>query len=195
MQTHQFKIEKHSARSIFVSTLALLAILLMLGAIHANANMSSSPWAAEKMWGDGTLWQMMAPLGQGSNIPAEPLYIVAPQTSTPQAPADNDHLPGVAHDHVISVPPGNRGAYNANWNVYVVLCTPDAIMAGTCVPDWETFPGPSGPGTGPTLPLAQSINGQSITSDSVILSGIGSGEVVLHDTGINFVCVVQQIKS
>jgi hypothetical protein len=195
MQTHQFEIGKHSTRSIFVSALALLAILLMLGTVHANANMSSSPWAAEVMWGNGTLWQMMAPPGYGSNNPAEPLYIVAPQTSTPQAPADNNHLPGVAHDHVISVPPGNRGAYNANWHVYVVLCTPAAIIAGTCVPDWETFPGPGGPGTGPTLPLAQSVNGQSITSDSVILSGIGSGEVVLHDTGINFVCVVQQIKS
>jgi hypothetical protein len=195
MQQYQFEFGKHSTRSIAVSTLALLAILLMLGAIHANADMSSSPWAAEVMWGDGTSWQMMAVPGAGSNIPAEPLYIVAPQTSTPQAPADNNHLPGVAHDHVISVPPDNHGTYNANWHVYVVLCTHSAILAGTCVPDWETFPGPAGPGTGPTLPLAQLIGGQSIASDSVILSGLGSSEVVLHDTGINFVCLVQKIKS
>jgi hypothetical protein len=191
---HQ-QIGKYSIRSIAIPTVALFLIVLMLGGIHANANMSSSPWAAEVMWGNGTLWQMMAPPGQGSNNPAEPLYIVAPQTSTPQAPADNNHLPGVAHDHVISVPPGNRGTYNANWHVYVVLCTSAAITAGTCMPDWETFPGPNGPGTGPTLPLAQSIYGQSITSDSVILSGLSSGAVVLHDAGINFVCVVQQIKS
>lgn len=195
MQQDLFRIGKHSTRSIFISTLALLAILLMLGAVHASANMSSSPWAAEGMWGNGTLWQMMAPPGSGSAIPAEPLYIVAPQTSTPQAPADNNHLPGVAHDHVISVPLGNRGAYNANWHVYVVLCTPAAIIAGACVPDFETFPGPNGPGTGPSLPLAQTINGEMITADSVILSGLSSDVVVLHDTGINFVCVVQQVKS
>jgi hypothetical protein len=185
--------EKQTNRlSVIAITLAVLTVLLASSAIHVNA---ASPWTAEQMWGNGVLWQMKAPPGQGSSNPAEPLYIVAPQTSTPQAPADNNHLPGVAHDHVISVPPQNKGSYNANWEVYLVLCTPTGIESGACVPDYETFPGPNGPGTGPTLPLAQTVNGQMITSDSVILAGANSGAIKIVDTGIHFICTVQQIKS
>ncbi len=90
--------------------LASIAILLVLVAIPVSADMTSGPWAAEQMWCNGTLWQMIAPPADVANANThaqEALYVVAPQTSTPQASAANDHLPGVAHDHVISCPDGN----------------------------------------------------------------------------------------
>lgn len=174
-----------------IASLSILAILLLtLPATNVLASGSSSKWAAELVWGNNMEWQMLAPPGHGSAKPAEPLYIVAPQTSTPQSPTNNDHLPGVAHDHVVSVPPHNSGEYNANWRVFVALCTPTAISAGTCTPDWETFPGPGGPGTGPTLPLAQAVNGGSLTSDAAIDAAVNGGQIALVDAGITFICLI-----
>jgi hypothetical protein len=174
-----------------VSTVAIATILVLsLATTSAFASGSNSKWAAEIVWGDNVQWQMIAPPGHGSANPAEPLYIVAPQTSTPQSPANNDHLPGVAHDHVVAPPPHNSGDYNANWHVFVVLCTSSGITAGTCSPDWVAFPGPGGPGTGPTLPLAISINGAPLTSDAAIDAGVTGGQATLSDSGIYFICLI-----
>lgn len=175
--------------------LPIIGIALLFLLTPALA-MASSPYTAEKVWGNNVEWQMLAPPGKGTDNPQtlEPLYIVAPQTSTPQSSANNDHIPGVAHDHVLSPPPKNGGSYNPNWEVYVVLCTKPAITAGQCTPDFVTFPGPGGPGTGPTLPLAFQVNGQQITSDATIDSALASGLVVLHDTGISFICIVQPLS-
>ncbi len=180
---------KSSVVSIPIGAVAVL-LILSIATTGVFASGSNSKWASEIVWGSGVQWQMIAPPGQGSAIPTEPLYVVAPQTSTPQSPADNNHLPGVAHDHVVAPPPRNSGAYNANWHVYVVLCTQSGISAGACIPDMVTFPGPGGPGTGPTLPLAISINGAALTSDAPIQSGVASGQAMLFDSGINFICLI-----
>lgn len=190
-----FQIRIHPTRSIAIM-IASIAILLLI-AIPVSADMSSSPWAAEQMWCNGTLWQMIAPPGNVANANAnaqESLYIVAPQTATPQAPATNDHLPGVAHDHVISCPAQNHGSFGAVWHVYVVLCTPSAISGKTCTPILETFPGPGGPGTGPTLPLAKLVNGLPLESDSAVQNAINGGYAHLVDTGIVFNCPVQRVR-
>jgi hypothetical protein len=177
------------------TAISVIGIALLL-AVLPMATVASSPYNAEIVWGNNVEWQMLAPPGPGtSNSWAiEPLYIVAPQTANPQSTADNNHIPGVAHDHVLAPPPGNGGTYNPNWEVYLVLCTPPAIVAGTCNPVFSTFPGPGGPGTGPTLPLAYHVNGQPLTSDAAIDSALASGLVVLHDTGIHFICIVQALK-
>lgn len=180
-----------------LSSLLILASLLILVPATAHADMTSSPWAAEQMWGNNTLWQMMAPpanVANVSSVPPEELYIVAPQTSDPQSPPTNDHIPGVAHDHVITVPPHNHWTFNAIWHVYVVLCTPAAIAASVCTPTFEAFPGPGGPGTGPTLPLAEMVNGQPLESNAAIQSALQTGAVHLIDTGTVFVCPVQQVR-
>ena len=175
----------------------LVAALVLFAAAPAFADMTSSPWSAELMWGNNTLWQMMAPPANASNaasIAPEELYIVAPQTAVPQSPPNNDHLPGVAHDHVITVPPHNQWSFNAIWHVYVVLCTPSAIASGACTPTFETFPGSGGPGTGPTLPLAMQVNGQPLESAAAINSALAIGAIHLIDTGVVFVCPVQQVR-
>ncbi len=175
--------------------LPIIGIALLLSFAPALAY-ASSPYKAEIVWGNNVQWQMLVPPGQGTDSPKalEPLYIVAPQTSIPQSPADNDHIPGVAHDHVLAPPPQNGGTYNPNWEVYLVLCTEPAIAAGTCTPDFVAFPGPGGPGTGPTLPLAYHVNGQQITSDATIDAAVASGLVVLHDTGTTLLCLVQPLR-
>ncbi len=176
-------------------TLVGITTALLAGIIPTTLNaFATSPFNAEIVWGNNQLWQMVTPPGHGSAKPAQELYIVAPQTSTPQSPANNDHIPGVAHDHVLAPPPANKGEYNPNWEVYLVLCTQSAISHGTCTPVMSTFPGPGGPGTGPTLPLAYQVNGQPLTSDSAILSAENAGLVTAHDTGIEFLCIVHPLK-
>ncbi len=169
---------------------AILGAILLFVPATVSADMSNSPWAAEQMWGNGTLWQMMAPpanVGNAASQSQEPLYIIAPQDlGNPQAPASNDHLPGVAHDHVISVPPNNHGTYSAVRHVYVVGCKPTAITSGNCTPYPETFP------NGHVVPLARFIDGSNIKSDSVINSALANGYIFLIDTGVVFLCPVQQ---
>lgn len=36
----------------------------------------------------------------------------------------------VDHDHVIPLPPNNRGGFNAVWEVFKVVGLPDAVSAG-----------------------------------------------------------------
>jgi hypothetical protein len=136
---------------------------------------------------------MQAPPANLGNVnPHAPdeLYIVAPQTSTPQSPVNNDHIPGVAHDHVVSVPAHNSGSYNAIWHVYVVACTPGN---GACSGPTVTFPGPGGPGTGPTLVLAKTVNGNPLQSDAAVNAALASGAAFEIDTGIVFLCTVHAI--
>lgn len=171
-------------KKLLVSTIGLL-LILCLPSLTVAASSSNSKWAADLMWGNNTLWQMLAPPGQGtaasgrSNNPAENLYFVAPQTATPQTPANNNKLPGIAFDHVISIPPHNQGAYNGNWHVYIVACASSA-----CTGPIVTLP------NGHTITFAQSVNGVHIESDAVINAGLSSGALHLLDTGVVFVCPV-----
>jgi hypothetical protein len=166
--------------------LSIIAVSLVLSFAPSTvfANSSNSKWASEIMWGNNVEWQMVAPPGHGSAVPAEPLYIVAPQTSNPQSPANNDHLPGVAHDHVLAPPPHNKGGFNANWEVYVVLCVSSACTA-VIEPAGSALAG---------APLALTYNGAPLTNDGAIQAGVASGALVLVDSGIHFICAVAPIK-
>jgi hypothetical protein len=163
--------------------LSIIAVSLVLSFAPSTvfANSSNSKWASEIVWGNNVEWQMVAPPGHGSAVPAEPLYVVAPQTNNPQSPANNDHLPGVAHDHVLAPPPHNRGGFNANWEVYLVLCVSISCTA-------VNEPGLGG------APLALSYNGAPLTNDAAIQAGVASGALVLLDSGIHFICAVAPIK-
>ncbi len=178
---------KVSKNTILLSAIALTLVVAMTpGLVIANA--SNSKWAAELMWGNNVEWMMIAPPGPGSANPAEPLYIVAPQTGTPQSPADNDHLPGVAHDHVIAPPARNGGAFNANWEVYLVGCVPTSGSCTFVIVNLSSVGGPS------SFPLALSYNGNPLTNDGAIQAGAASGALFTVDTGINFICAVAPLK-
>jgi len=164
--------------------LSLIGIATLL-ALTPAAIVATSPWNAELVWGNDTVWQMVAPPGQGthSNTPLEPLYIVAPQTATPQSPANNDHLPGVAHDHTLAPAPHNKGDYNPNWEVYVVVCVTGCT--GVVQPAGSALPG---------VNLAQTNNGAQLTNDAAIQAGVASGNLALIDSGIHFICIVQPYR-
>ncbi len=167
-----------------IAVLSLIGIALLLS-IAPAATFATSPYTSEIVWGNNVEWQMVAPPGLGTSHAAtlEPLYVVAPQTSTPQSPADNDHLPGIAHDHVLAPPPANKGGYNPNWEVYIVMCLNHCTgvsLAGTFL---------SGlPGT-----LVQTYNGQELTNNAIIQAGIANGDLLAIDSGIHFICIVQPL--
>jgi len=167
-------------KKTLLASIIAISFVLTFAPTTTFANASNSKWASEIMWGNNVEWQMVAPPGHGSAVPTEPLYIVAPQTSNPQSPADNNHLPGVAHDHVIAPPPHNSGGFNANWEVYVVVCVSSACT-GVTESSSSALPG---------VNLALSYNGAPLTNDGAIQAGVASGALVLVDSGIHFICAV-----
>ncbi len=165
------------------AVLSLIGIALLLS-IAPTAIFATSPWTAEIVWANNMQWQMLAPPGHGTgnSWAVEPLYIVAPQTSTPQSPTDNDHIPGVAHDHVVAPPPKNQGGYDPNWEVLLVGCASSSCTS--VIVDLSAVGGPS------QFPLALSYNGQPLTNDGTIESGIANGALFTVDTGIHFICIL-----
>lgn len=171
------------------AVLSLIGIALLLSIAPATT-FATSPWTSELVWGNGTVYQMLAPPGHGSQNTGnlEPLYIVAPQTSTPQSPANNDHLPGVAHDHVLDPQSAGHSNYNPNWEVYLVGCAPESGACTFVMVDLTAVGGPS------SFPLALSFNGHALTSDSAIEAGVAAHALFEVDSGIHFICIVVAVK-
>lgn len=100
----------------------------------AGTNGSNSPnqKLIELVWGDGQVWELTfphdilihgeynsSPLISPSNDHAQqPLYTVAP--IDPANPGGKSVNIG-DHDHVIQLPPGNKGNFSGNWHVYFVI--------------------------------------------------------------------------
>jgi hypothetical protein len=59
-----------------------------------------------------------------------------------------------------------------------VLCSEQGIVSGACVPTFSPLPG------GPTIPLATTVNGQSLTSVEAIEAAAEAGFVTLLPAGV-----------
>ena len=133
----------------------------------------------ELVWVNGVEVRMTFPQA-GNPLPTIPnakvqnFYTIAAQTDTPQG-----YVPPI-HDHTIQAAPGDPG-WTPFMHGYFVVCSAEAITSGECVAVPGVFPGFG------TLQLAQSVNGQPLTSAEAIEAGIAAGLLVLVDTHAVFV--------
>jgi hypothetical protein len=108
-----------------------------------------------------------------SNAPTANFYVLAPQTDTPQGFLFflHDHVLGDVQNH------GEVPAGRVRYHSYFVLCSPQGLSSGACVPTMTSI----APGT--TLPFAKTVNGHKLTSDDSIESALNAGLLTLFDTG------------
>jgi hypothetical protein len=179
------------ATRILVSTVAIVALAVALPAAApgpaaglTNCTELTGPSAElrgcwEHVWVDGVEYRMTffggAKPFQG-HVPTEKMgnfYVVAPQTDTPQS-LDFPFI----HDHVVAaVPRQNGGQYTPIYQGILVVCSEQGIVSDACVPTFSPLPG------GPTLPLATTVNGQSLTSVEAIEAAAAAGLVTLVPAG------------
>ena len=138
----------------------------------------------ENVWVHGvevrmTFPQMGNPLPHVPNAKVQNFYVIAQQTDTPQG-----DLPA-NHDHTIQAAPGDPG-WTPFMHGYFVVCSAAGLASG-CVAVPTDF------GFGP-LPLAQSVNGEPLTSAETIEEGIATGLLALVDTGAVFVGTVRPAR-
>ena len=139
-----------------------------------------SPACYELMWMDGVQVRMTFPQS-GDRRPGaaaaevHDFYVIAPQTDEVQGTAP------FPHDHVIGVSPRQNHGPSVFWHGYFVLCSAEGISTGGCVPTPSEIPGLG------TIPLAESVNGQMLTSVDPIESYVDSGLLTLIDTGAEFI--------
>jgi hypothetical protein len=140
----------------------------------------------EFVWVNGvevrmTFPQMGNPLPTIPNAKVQNFYVIAPQTDTPQG-----DVPSPLHDHTIQAAPGDPG-WTPFMHGYFVVCTDEGLTSGDCVAVDTDF------GAGP-LPLAQSVNGEPLTSAETIEAGIDAGLLDLVDTGAVFIGTVSPAR-
>jgi hypothetical protein len=138
-----------------------------------------SPACFELVWVNGVEVKMTFPHSGNPrptpNAEVNNFYVIAPQTDEVQGTAP------FLHDHVVGVSPRQNHGVSVFWHGYFVLCSDEGISTGACVPALSAIPGLG------TLPLADSVNGQMLTSVDVIESFVNSGLLTLIDTGAVFV--------
>ncbi len=160
---------------------ALLAAVALVTLCVASAVPARADVATDLAWADGQVWLMIhGPTNPSNGMSHRDLYIVAPQTDTPQGSAAEPV--GVVHDHVLSMPSDGHGQYTAIWDVVIVFCNPHS---SACVPGTASCPT-----FAHGLCLAQTVNGQPLTSDSAIGAAASAGAVILVEPGDSFVCPV-----
>ena len=100
-------------------------------------------------------------------------YVIGPQDDTPQSEDAT-----FVHDHTVAgTPQQNHGSYRVHLRGIFVLCSAEGLATGACI---ATFSPLEGAGT---LPLATTVNGQSLTSVEAIEAAAEAGLVTLQDTG------------
>ena len=168
------------AISLFVSAVpaAQAAPVNCLNRTHQGA-------CYELVWVHGvevrmTFPQAGTPLPHIPNAKVQNFYVIAQQTDTPQG-----DLPA-NHDHTIQAAPGDPG-WTPFMHGYFVVCSAAALASGACVAVSTDF------GFGP-LPLAQSVNGEPLTSAATIEAGIDAGLLVAVDTGAVFIGTVSPAR-
>ena len=187
----------HSIARLFVATLALAGTTVGLVAIAPttdaaglrncvdipNPPQSGRVGCYELVWSDGVQYRMTFPnqtLDGATPKALDPFYVLAPQTSAPQGYPPNTF----AHDHVVrALPAGNHGTYSVQLQGFFVVCSGEGIVSGACVPAWTSVGGPE------QLPLATTVNGQSLTSTEAIESAADAGLVVPINLGPGAVLV------
>jgi len=137
-----------------------------------------SPACYELVWVNGVQVKMTFPQS-GNPRPApsadvNSFYVMAPQTGEAQGTAP------FLHDHTVGVAPGENRGPSVFWHGYFVLCSVTGISTGRCVPVSSDVPGLG------MEPLAQSVDGQMLTSTDVIESYVRLGLLTLLDTGAVF---------
>jgi hypothetical protein len=179
-------------RSIAVAVVSI-AISLFVSAVPAaqaapvNCTRQTHKGACyEFVWVHGvqvrmTFPQAGVPLPTIPNAKTQNFYVIAPQTDTPQG-----DLPA-NHDHTIKAAPGDPG-WTPFMHGYFVVCSAAALASGECVAVPGAFPGFG------TLQLAQSVNGQPLTSAETIEAGIAAGLLVALDTTAVFVGTVSPAR-
>jgi hypothetical protein len=140
----------------------------------------SSPACYELVWVNGievkmTFPQSGNPRPGSASAEVNNFYVIAPQTDEPQGTAP------FLHDHTVGVSPSQNHGPSVFWHGYFVVCSATGISTGRCVPVSSSIPGLG------TIPLAESVNGQMLTSVDVIESSVDSGLLTLIDTGAEFI--------
>jgi hypothetical protein len=179
-------------RSIAVAVVSI-AISLFVSAVPAAhaapvncVNRTHQGACYEFVWVHGVEVRMTFPQG-GDPLPTIPnakvqnFYVIAAQTDTPQG-----DVPSPIHDHTIQAAPGDPG-WTPFMHGYFVVCSDEGLTSGDCVAVDTDF------GSGP-LPLAQSVNGEPLTSAETIEAGIDAGLLDLVDTGAVFVGTVSPAR-
>ena len=172
-----------------IAIITVVALILVLaGAPLAQAETTDLPTvlgghvARELLWANGAQFTFTAPiqpLWVANDNANPPLYVLAPQTSTPQG------INPFNHDHVVNdIPSQNHGDYNVRVHGFFVFCSAEGISSGACVPTMTLFPGQG------LVPLAKTVNGQMLTSVAPIDSAASSGLLVLVDTGAVIVITI-----
>lgn len=152
-------------------------------------------------WGNDVLWDLMSPKLFGTDItnPAgqvvfgspsdeashEPFYIIGPDAGNDGAQSTEFGLG--PHDHTVSVPPGNRGTFNANWHIHVVFPAEGGDVASS-----GSFPTAAGR---VELAHAADVDGDSdledLTSSEKVQEAETRGHVNVVPTATVFVCPVR----
>jgi hypothetical protein len=141
----------------------------------------------EFVWVNGvevrmTFPQAGHPLSHIPNAKVQNFYVIAPQTATPQG-----DVPAPIHDHTIQAAPGDPG-WTPFMHGYFVVCSAEGPTNDDCVAVPSDFPG-----FGP-LPLAQSVNGEPLTSAETIEAGIEAGLLDVVDTTAVFIGTVSPAR-
>jgi hypothetical protein len=139
----------------------------------------------ENVWVHGvevrmTFPQAGTPISHVPNAKVQNFYVIAPQTDTPQG-----DVPSPLHDHTIQAAPGDPG-WTPFMHGYFVVCSAQGLTSGCVAVDTDFGGGP--------LPLAQSVNGQPLTSAETIEAGIDAGLLDLVDTGAVFLGTVSPAR-
>ncbi len=179
-------------RAIAVAVVSI-AISMFVSAVPAAqaapvncVNQTHQGACYEFVWVHGVEVRMTFPQA-GNPLPTIPnarvqnFYVIAPQTDTPQG-----DVPSPLHDHTIQAAPGDRG-WTPFMHGYFVVCSAEGLTSGDCVAVPTDF------GFGP-LPLAQSVNGEPLTSAETIEAGIDAGLLDLVDTGAVFIGTVRRAR-
>jgi hypothetical protein len=179
-------------RSIAVAVVSI-AISLFVSAVPAAqaapvncVNQTHKGACYEFVWVHGvqvrmTFPQAAHPISPIPNAKVQNFYVIAPQTDTPQG-----EIPPI-HDHTIQAAPGDPG-WTPFMHGYFVLCSAEGLTSGDCVAILTQFPGVG------TLPLAQSVNGEPLTSAETIEAGINAGLLVAIDTTAVFIGTVSPAR-
>jgi hypothetical protein len=179
-------------RSIAVAVVSI-AISMFVSAVPAAqaapvncVNQTHQGACYELVWVNGVEVRMTFPQA-GNPLPTIPnakvqnFYVIAAQTDTPQA-----DVPPI-HDHTIQAAPGDPG-WTPFMHGYFVICSTEGLRSGDCVAVSTEFPGVG------TLPLAQSVNGEPLTSAETIEAGIDAGLLVALDTTAVFIGTVSPAR-
>jgi hypothetical protein len=170
-----------------------MAISLFVSAVPAaqaapvnclNRTHQGACW--ELVWVNGvevrmTFPQAGNPLPHVPNARVQNFYTIAAQTDTPQG-----FVPPI-HDHTIQAAPGDPG-WTPFMHGYLVVCSAEGLRSGACVAVVTDFPGFG------VLPLAQSVNGEPLTSAETIEAGIDAGLLDLVDTTAVFLGTVSPAR-